>query len=386
PPANVPAATRTVPVMRSVPSPESLMPRGGMRGTLSIDGAASASAGHVLISFGQCQPCHDGGSRAGSGAHHWQATTTDAGASWHVVRTSLALTTFAFAGADGWAEGTGTDSVLRFFASHDGGLTWHPAGPAGVGNVSIAGGEVWSLGCAGNACDDTVLRGLASGNHLAETSTEPPLSDTTNVSVAALSRDRAYVLADDYGTGRDAGNISRTRLFGTNNGGATWRSEPAPCPHRTFGHLYAGGTQSLWVTCEPRRGLTELRRSSDGGARWTTPLAARANSGQLQPASAQVAWATTPDGQVLRTADGGRTWTRVWYGGRPEATAPTNAPPVNRSWGEVLAVQSPTTATVIAQVTRRRTGAHATRTDFVSYRSTDGGRTWAPTVVRLPAG
>ena len=96
-------------------------------------------------------------------------------------------------------------------------------------------------------------------------------------------------------------------------------------------------------------------------------------------------WATTPAGKVFRTADGGRTWTRVWYAGRPEAAAPANTPPgLNRIWITFLTVQSTTTATVIVQVTRGH--GHAAQTDFVTYRTTDGGRTWHPGVVRLPAG
>jgi len=51
------------------------------------------------------------------------------------------------------------------------------------------------------------------------------------------------------------------------------------------------------------------------------------NGDALYPASAQVAWAATQGGTVLRTADGGRTWTPVWSAGRPEAAAPANLPP-----------------------------------------------------------
>ena len=387
-PAHLPPATRTAPAVRSVPSPSSLMPRGGMRGTLSIEGAASAPTGHVVISFSQCQPCRG----AGSPSRLWQAITTDGAASWHVARASADLATFDLSGTDGWAEGVGRDRVARFFASHDGGRSWHVASsdafaPGGVGDVSIAGGEVWSLGCTGTStCIDTMLRARTSADHLSKTTGQPPLGDTTNVSVVATGRDAADVLTDDYGNNQKVAEIVRTRLFATHDGGRTWRRMPPACPGRTFGRLYSGGVDALWAVCSPMNGPSELRRSTDAGVQWTT-LASRLASGtQLQPASAQVAWATTPAGEVLRTSDGGRTWSRVWYGGHPEATVPSNAPPVNRSWHEVLAVQSPATATVIVQVTRGRVDGHAAQTDFVTYRTTDGGHTWRPSVVGLPAG
>ncbi|HEX3975089.1 MAG TPA: hypothetical protein VHW96_02435 [Solirubrobacteraceae bacterium] len=398
--AHVAPAGRTTPTVRSAPSPGSLMPRGGMPGLLSIAGVASSSSDRAQIDFSQCQPCYKGGDGRGSATFDWRAETSDGGVTWQVARTSANLDAFAFAGADGWGEGLrsaghGGGGMLTFFASHDGGRTWHVASSegraSGTGGVSISGGEVWMLGsCAGvcsapNAPNDLVLRAPASGDHLAPTAGQPPLGDTTNVSVVATGRDEAYVLTDDYGTVDNVATITHTRLFATRDGGRTWQRIPTPCPHLTFGRLYAGGTQSLWAVCSPTRGPGELRRSTDGGTHWTT-LPSRPGNIQVQPASAQVAWATTRAGQVLRTANGGRSWTSVWYGGRPEATAPSNAPPVNRAWDEALAVQSPSVATVVAVVTRGHVDGHASRTDFVVYHTTDGGRTWTPRAVLLPPG
>jgi photosystem II stability/assembly factor-like uncharacterized protein len=400
-PAHVPPAHRTTPTAPSVPSPDSLMPRGGMAGLLSIAGVASSSSDQAQIDFSQCQPCYKGGDGRGSATYDWRAETTDGGVTWQVARTSANLDAFAFAGADGWGEGLRSvghsgAGALTFFASHDGGRTWQVASSdaraSGTGGVSIAGGEVWTLGsrCAGTcsasrAPVDVVLRTPASSDHLATTAGQPPLGDTTNVSVVATGRDEAYVLTDDYGTVDNAAAIARTRLFATRDGGRTWQRMRTPCPHLTFGRLYAGGTQSLWAMCSAMRGPGELRRSTDGGARWTTLTSSLGNV-QLQPASAQVAWATTSAGKVFRTADGGRTWAKVWYAGRPQPTAPSNAPPVNRAWGEALTVQSPTAATVVVVVTRGRVDGHAKRTDFVAYRTTDGGHTWTPRVVLLPVG
>ncbi len=402
-PGYIPPATRTTPAVRSVPSPGSLMPRGGMPGLLSIAGAASSSSDRAQIDFSQCQPCYRGGDGRGSATYDWRAETADGGMTWRVARTSANFDTFAFAGADGWAQGlrsaghTG-GGMVAFFASHDGGRTWHVASSdalaSGTGGVTTAGGEVWMLGsrCAGtctasNPPIDVVLRAPASGDHLATTAGRPPLGDTTNVSVVAAGRDAAFVLANDYGTVDNVATITHTRLFATRDGGRTWHRMPTPCPRLRFGRLYAGGPDALWAACEPPHGAAELRRSTDGGEHWAT-LPTTPGQVQLQPASAQVAWALTPAGKVFRTGDGGGTWTSVWYAGRPEPAAPagTVPPGLNRSWSVLLTVQSPTTATVIVMVSRGRVDGHAGRTDFVTYRTTDGGRTWTPRAVLLPAG
>jgi photosystem II stability/assembly factor-like uncharacterized protein len=388
-PTHLPPATRTTP---PVPSPSSLMPPGGMRGAVFMHGAASASAGHTLFIFSQCQPCH--GQAAGSRQRLWLASTLDGGRSWHVARTSLDLTMFAFAGADGWAEGLTPDRAASFFTTHDGGRSWHPASsadpaPGGVGNVSMAGGEVWSLGngCSGSTCIDAVLRAPAAGNRLAKTVAQPPLGDSTNVSVVATGRNDAYVLNDIFGTDHGVTAITHTQLFATHDGGRTWRSVPTPCSRPGSSQLFRGGAAALWATCSPMHGSLEMFRSADGGRHWTT-VPATLGGVQLQPASAQVAWAVGAGGRIVRTTDGGRTWTTAWYPGHPESAVlgGTMPPGLNRAWGTALAVQSATTATVIAVVTRGHVDGHAARTDFVTYRTTDGGHTWRPSVVRLPPG
>jgi photosystem II stability/assembly factor-like uncharacterized protein len=135
----------------------------------------------------------------------------------------------------------------------------------------------------------------------------------------------------------------------------------------------------LWASCQGDERPTELRRSTDGGHHWTTLPAQLGDLTQLQPASGQVAWALARGGRVMRTADGGRTWLQVWYGGRLAPMVLTGPTPV-------LTAQSATTATVIAVVTRGHVDGHAAQTDFVTYRTTDGGRTWRTRAVRLPSG
>jgi photosystem II stability/assembly factor-like uncharacterized protein len=251
---------------------------------------------------------------------------------------------------------------------------------------------VWSLGsqcadpCTGSGPPvDAVLRGPASGDHLSATTGQPPLGDSTNVSVVAAGRDDAYVLNDIYGNNPKIATITHTRLFGTHDGGRTWHQAATPCPRLTFGRLYAGGADSLWALCQPLHGLAQLRRSTDGGSHWTTRSRLSVST-ELQPSSAAVAWELTPTGEVFRTRDGGSTWTRVWFGGarRSSVLAGQIPPGLNRNWGAILTVRSPTNATVIAQVTSG--SGHAERTNLVTYHTADGGETWRATPVRLPTG
>lgn len=384
-PAHLPPASRTGAASQTVPSPQSLMPRGGMPGRLSVTAVASPSATRSLIFFGQCQPCQGNGSGPHTVEHLWQAATTNGGTTWHVAPSSRGLTMLAFSGRDGWGEGVDSGFAVHFYVTHDGGRSWHAASsaapaPGGVGGVSIAGGVVWSLGsgCAGGTCTDTVLRAIAASDRLDATAAQPPLHDSTNVSIVGVSRDTAYVLPDGAGSAHGA------QVYATHDGGRTWRAGATPCP-RAFGQLYRGGN-ALWALCTPMHGPVLVRRSTDGGGHWTT-TSAKLGGGLIQPASAQVAWAMSAGGRVLRTSDGGRTWSQVWFGGRPEPGISAGSVPagLNRSYTALLTVQSPTTATVVTQVSRGHIDGHPSQTDFVTYRTTDGGRTWRTSVVLLPA-
>ena len=139
--------------------------------------------------------------------------------------------------------------------------------PGGVGDVSTADGEVWSLGspCAGSTCTDVILRAAASSDHLSATPAQPPLHDSTNVSIVAAGRDTAYALPDGVGSTYGA------RVYATHDGGRSWQAGANPCPH-SFGRLYRAG-DALWALCTPARGPIQLRRSTDGGGEWTTTSA-----------------------------------------------------------------------------------------------------------------
>ncbi|HEX4012173.1 MAG TPA: hypothetical protein VHX62_19280 [Solirubrobacteraceae bacterium] len=368
--------TSTTPAV-PLPSPQSLAPRGGMPGAVLISGAF-ATPSRQLITFSQCQPCYAGGEGRGTAHHDWMVTSTDGGATWTATRRSWYLMSAAWHGADAWGEGLlaqGANSgEVRYFVSHDGGASWSPATssapPPNYGGVAITGGKAWSLGssCQAGGCTDVVLHGAAAGDHLSATVSQPPLDGSTNAEVFAGPPGIVYV----------ASPMQPAALFESSDNGRSWTRLARPCPAHTTGMPAAGGAGSLWAACEASSGATVIRRSVDGGRNWQTLPGRLSEIAAFQPASPTVAWLLTMSGQLLRTADGGRTWTTVWDGGRPEPVRLAGRTPV-------LAVQSATAATVVAVVTRGRVDGHARVTDFIAYRTTDGGASWQPRVVRLPA-
>jgi photosystem II stability/assembly factor-like uncharacterized protein len=84
-------------------------------------------------------------------------------------------------------------------------------------------------------------------------------------------------------------------------------------------------------------------------------------------------------GHVIRTTDGGANWSTVWTVGALQ-------PPTLAGHSPMLAQQDPLTAEVVVSLTRRQVQHHAKFTNLVVYRTTNGGRSWQASVVRLPAG
>ena len=166
--------------------------------------------------------------------------------------------------------------------------------------------------------------------------------------------------------------------FVTHDNGRSWQRIPAPCPSARGGMLASGGPESLWVQCQGQLGVT-LRISTDGGRRWQTVPTSLGPVFALEPASARVAWALTVHGDVARTTDSGDTWRTVWtVGGSQPATLAGHTPR--------LVAEGSLRADILVSLTRGHVQDHAAATNLVLYRTTDGGVTWTPSVVRLPAG
>jgi photosystem II stability/assembly factor-like uncharacterized protein len=356
-----------------------VLPRGGMPGSVFFGGVAFPSLERGLIALQQCQPCRAGG--AGQGTEHadWLASTTNGGVSWQVARSRWypQQQDLTFSGADGWGEGIqagpGAGGAVRFFVTHDSGRTWavasSSAAPPGYGGVTIAGGEVWSLGsgCDTSGCTDTVLHARASGGRLVATAVQPTLDGGTNVDVTAAAPGTAYVANSD----------ARSLIFATHDDGASWQRLTPPCPRGAFGRLAAGGPSSLWDTCEPRTGNPVISRSTDGGRHWRRLPAPFGAVFGVQPFSSLVAWALTSHGQVVRTTDGGHSWATVWSSPRSEPAGLEGVSPI-------LSTQSASTADIVVEVSRGHVDGHARYTNLVVYQTSDGGATWRPSVVALP--
>lgn len=185
-----------------------------------------------------------------------------------------------------------------------------------IGSHAVGGGVVWASGTAG-----TVLRTVDGGATWADVSV--PGADTLQFrDVHAFGPDVAVVLSIGEGTA--------SRIYRTADGGATWRE--------TFVNAEPGGffdCLDFWPAADPdaARGLAFsdavdgaflVIQTDDGGRSWS-----RVSPDVLPPArpgeggfaasgtcvathGAQAAWIATGNARparVLRTDDGGRSWT-----------------------------------------------------------------------------
>jgi photosystem II stability/assembly factor-like uncharacterized protein len=297
----------------------SVVPKGGMRGTVFLTGIAFTSSVDGVVSLQQCEPC----SRSTPRVRDWLATTHDAGGHWKVVRAAYSLQDPVFTGPpDGWAFGTSSSGEALYYVTHDGAASWAPAHLTGgqfpyTTTVAVTGGTAWAIGnrCAnGGSCTYAVMRGAASGSALAPTAVQPaPTAET--MSIVAGSARTAYATATTNG-----GRISRT--YATHDDGRHWATITTAC--RGEARPAAVGDAVLWDVC----GAHALATSDDGGRHWHVRRITVGFLPQLVPVSAMTAWAVTSHSALVRTTDGGRTWHGYLYpatknpAGFPGAVAP----------------------------------------------------------------
>ncbi len=344
-------------------------PTAGMPGLVQVAASAFPTADHGVVFVQQCHPCQ---ARGGTYTN-WVAVTNNGGRSWTVRKTPLRLTVpnfgVVFADAsNGWTESG--------YVTHDGGLTWQKAKIGTrwtVDGLSVAGGTVWAVAeCAHGGCGTAVFSGPATGSTLTPAPRQP-FSGYKPGWILGQGADTAYIP-------RQSGWFSGV-VFATRDGGRSWKELRWPCPVGTYaaGLLAAGTSASLWQACnvavkkphlrKPAPGRTFLlARSNDGGLHWETrpnPMSVV----ELHPVSALVAWGWDDMGHASRTTDGGTTWQQVW----PAASLATTGTP------EAFSSQNALTAEITVAVSP------ATGTYLVVYRTHDGGHTWQPSVIALPA-
>jgi hypothetical protein len=369
-----------------VPAPASLLPAvGGMRGLLSTQ-QLFGSGSDLTENFYQCPQCR---TRLHSGGTYWNSRSVDGGRTWHTERVAapnMDLGTQVQAGDTVWATGD-LGNTPRFFVSHDDGHHYTTAAaaatPASQSPLTISDGTVWALGnhCDGHTCKAVVLSGPVGGDRLAATASQPALRPHVNGVQAVIGASRSTVVI----TGGFAATDLQT--FVSHDKGRSWTRVSYPCRRPVEGDVYPTSARSLWAVClvtrAPARsagpqalGTPEdiIRRSTDGGHHWTTTSTLAQSQPTLSAVTDQVAWITGVDGTIKRTTDGGQTWQTVLQAPR---SADGNAD---------LAVQDAQTATIVVAASTGSAAGHDRRTDLVTYRTTDGGAHWIPTVIRLPTG
>jgi photosystem II stability/assembly factor-like uncharacterized protein len=254
--------------------------------------------------------------------------TSDGGVTWSapVTVTTLAAASESqgvavrFADSQhGWVSGPG------LFATADGGQSWQQAPVTGtVEPVAPAGGTAWALDyLCGNdqACAPTLIESPVATERWAPAGSQPtlPAAPATLLRVSASS---AFIVVASP-------RAVRARWFETQDGGATWRALTNPCGQSDFADVPASlEGRTIWVACgvEPSAG-TELKQvfvSSDGGGTWqlraqTADLAGPAVGtltqggyvSDLQVVSSTLGFMALSRGGILRSADGGRTWSQV---------------------------------------------------------------------------
>jgi len=245
--------------------------------------------------------------------------TTDGGHAWQLLyhgtvegfRFSSQSVGVAYNNAGSCPHGPCRSQILR---TTDGGRTWtqtyHPL--LSLGNLTIVGGEPWLVGSdcdqstATASCTSYLLRSVDGGATWIQT--------TLPVSGSAYQSMSRPTVHDAWLAPRPIGH-SGAQILATHDGGATWI--PSDFPGRfaqssfiffrtaTEGWLYVGGQASAGSQ------FKELFGTSDGGATWRHLTGGDFDVGYLGPVvftSAREGWMVTPHAGVAHSVDGGKTW------------------------------------------------------------------------------
>lgn len=242
-------------------------------------------------------------------AERWYSST-DAGRSWVALPGSAGAEVdiasggiWFFDSREGlWLRGDGT--VL---ATEDGGRTWEQRAVIGTGSTSAAYGLSFSAdgGTGWAVAFSTLYRSSDRGR-----SWQPMTAAPSNVRRVQFVDERRGWVAASQCTAQGQIAICDDTLYRTQDGGQTWQALPAtPGDYRPM--AFADAQRGAWVDWDGT-----IRYTSDGGNTWTVaatdrPLSQRAGSLRFDRQGRGWLLPSSDSSRVLRSLDGGATWTSV---------------------------------------------------------------------------
>lgn len=197
---------------------------------------------------------------------------------------------------------------------------WFSTGP--VGGIPNGGGQadhrfngrIACIGTRSTQLGHYVYVGASSGglwraHSLDGTGVWTSLGDNLpNPSVRAFS-----IHPDDIddilvGTG-DLNRYGGSGMYRTTNGGGSWTQVTLPVSPTAFGRIFRSFTNpNLVVACCTSGGVL---RSTDGGTTWTVALSGSVNDMAVDPTNFNLQYATKDNTGAFKSTDGGATWTNM---------------------------------------------------------------------------
>jgi photosystem II stability/assembly factor-like uncharacterized protein len=239
------------------------------------------------------------------------------------------------------------------FATHDGGTTWRRLRLGDVLAFATARRHAYAVTarCSAERCTRFRLEHSDVGTNGWRARTLPFDPDSAVVDLA-VDGSNVWVLGTPAGHERS----SHDALARSRDGGRTFVTSAGPCFPDLGGALAPAGARVVWAMC-PTGMLGQAWRSTDGGTTFAAvPRLRLTNASLIAPASRDVAVAApnAAGTSLLRTTDGGRTWSK------------TRTPRSASDWASVGFVDA-TVGLALANV----------RDEWQLWRTTDGGASWS---------
>ncbi len=242
------------------------------------------------------------------------ATSTDGGKRF-VVEPAPRLPTSGN-GPELWRSGSDDAFVFvpglhpLLYETHDAAATWRASTLHNVVAFTVAGSRAFAVAakCTAKGCADFhLIRGPVSGAGWTETRL-PFTPDGSLLDLVARGTN-VWLLGTRAGDQTGPHDV----LARSADAGRTFTTGPGPCVPGLGGDLQPSSGDSVWAVC-PTGMEAGAWRSIDGGltfASLRTPELV--NSSRLAPASVRTAVLVGSDagGKILRTADGGATWSHA---------------------------------------------------------------------------